>query len=174
MKAREHRLRTGVLALALAGLPLSATWAGPAARPFNPLETFAPLDLSPSPSPYRTGAGTPGPNYWQNRADYRIAARLDPATKTLSGEETITYANNSPDVLPSLWVQLDQNIYRKDSRTAVSSGGVRRGRGGGASTEGYQIASIEVLRGQGWVKVPFVVILKIVPESFGPPAEAVP
>ena len=74
----------------------------------------------------------------------------------LSATEIVSYTNNSPDLLPSLWVQLDQNIYRKDSRTGVLGGG-RRGRGAGSNTEGYAIASVAVLRGKTWVEAPFLV-----------------
>ena len=61
---------------------------------------------------YRSSNGAPGPDYWQNRADYEIHATLDPARKELSATEVITYTNHSPDALPSLWMQLDQNTYR--------------------------------------------------------------
>ena len=50
---------------------------------------------------YRSGDGSPGPDYWQNRADYDIAARLDPVSKVLTGTETITYTNNSPSRWPA-------------------------------------------------------------------------
>ncbi|THD82615.1 MAG: M1 family peptidase [Phenylobacterium sp.] len=113
------------------------------ANPYEPLKTFAPLTLPIPASRVRTGAGTPGPDYWQNRADYRIDAHLDPATKTLSGEEVITYTNNSPDVLDLLWLQLDQNIYRPDSRGAAMGGGRPRQ----MSTDGYAIEAVQVEQG---------------------------
>src|SRR5579862_2309905 len=81
-------------------------------NPYNPLVTFAPLALPDPPNAYRSADGSPGPAYWQNRADYQIRATLDPATKTLSGDEVITYTNNSPSSLDVLWLQLDQNTYR--------------------------------------------------------------
>ncbi len=64
---------------------------------------FRPLEL-PAPNQYRTGAGTPGPAYWQQRADYDIRASLDTATHTVQGEETIRYTNNSPDTLRYVWI----------------------------------------------------------------------
>ena len=79
--------------------------------------TFAPLDL-PQPNTHRTASGEPGPDYWQQRTDYRIEATLDPATHRLSGTETITYTNNSPHALDYLWLQLDQNLFAPDSRGA--------------------------------------------------------
>jgi Peptidase family M1 domain len=89
---------------------------------FDPLQTFAPLSLPEPINRYRSSNGAPGPEYWQNAADYEIHATLDPDTKTLSADETITYTNNSPDALASVWVQLDQNIYKKDSRSVSASG----------------------------------------------------
>jgi hypothetical protein len=84
----------------------------------DPRVIFAPLQLPNPPGATRSAGGIPGPGYWQNRADYTIAARIDPAIKMLTATETITYTNNSPDALDILWVQLDQNIYRRDARAA--------------------------------------------------------
>ncbi|HET7585293.1 MAG TPA: M1 family metallopeptidase [Gemmatimonadaceae bacterium] len=78
---------------------------------------FRPLDL-PAPNRYRTGAGRPGPDYWQQRVDYRIAATLDPASNTVRGRETIHYVNRSPDALPYLWLFLEQNICAPTSVTS--------------------------------------------------------
>jgi len=89
---------------------------------FNPFETFAPLALPDPVNAYRSADGTPGPSYWQNRADYQIHATLDTAANKLSADETITYTNNSPTDLGSVWLQLEQNIYRKDSRARYASG----------------------------------------------------
>lgn len=75
---------------------------------------FEPIDklLAPTNS-YRTASGAPGKAYWQQRADYTIKAILDEKNNTLSGEETITYYNNSPDDLNYLWIQLEQNVNKK-------------------------------------------------------------
>ena len=71
----------------------------------------------PTPNTYRTASGAPGHQYWQQRADYDIAVVLDDEKQRISGEETITYYNNSPDALPYLWLQLDQNFQDKESDT---------------------------------------------------------
>ncbi|MFN2431033.1 MAG: M1 family metallopeptidase [Cryomorphaceae bacterium] len=71
----------------------------------------------PTPNAYRTASGAPGPDYWQQRADYEIDVRLDEDNHTIYGEETITYYNNSPNPLSYLWVQLDQNVRAKTSDT---------------------------------------------------------
>ncbi|AVR44059.1 aminopeptidase [Christiangramia fulva] len=68
-----------------------------------------------SPNQYRTASGAPGPAYYQNRADYTIDVTLDDKNSVLTGEETVTYHNNSPQALEYLWLQLDQNIREKNS-----------------------------------------------------------
>ncbi|MFN2423520.1 MAG: M1 family metallopeptidase, partial [Cryomorphaceae bacterium] len=71
----------------------------------------------PTPNVYRTASGAPGPQYWQQRADYRMEVSLDEDLHRIDGEQTVTYFNNSPDVLEYIWVQLDQNMRAKDSDT---------------------------------------------------------
>jgi hypothetical protein len=75
----------------------------------------------PTPNEYRSGSGSPGPKYWQQKADYEISVELNDANQSISGTEKITYHNNSPDVLKYLWVQLDQNLYEKESNTGKTS-----------------------------------------------------
>src|SRR6185312_13771067 len=84
----------------------------------------------PGPNQIRTASGEPGPAYWQQRADYTVAATLDTATKTTRGSVSIRYTNNSPDTLRFIWLQLDQNLYRPGSEgstlfAAASRWGVR-------------------------------------------------
>jgi hypothetical protein len=67
--------------------------------------------LLPTPNEYRTASGAPGPKYWQQRADYNIKCTLDEKALKLTGSETITYYNNSPDVLTYIWLQLDENEH---------------------------------------------------------------
>jgi len=70
---------------------------------------------------FRSASGEPGPKYWQNRADYVINCTLDTLKHNVSGNVEITYTNNSPDNLKFLWLQLDQNIYKKDSRASATT-----------------------------------------------------
>ena len=142
---RQTLLLTGAAAAALA-LALSGAQAQTSAPPppYDPLKTFAPLTLPDPVNSYRGADGAPGPDYWQNRADYVLHAAIDTTTKTLSGGETITYTNNSPQTLDCLWIQLDQNIYRKDSRSTYAFG--RFGKG---STDGYVLDSVEIESGIG-------------------------
>ena len=71
----------------------------------------------PTPNEYRSGSGAPGSKYWQQKADYVITAELNDANQSITGTETITYHNNSPDALRYLWLQLDQNNQTKDNNT---------------------------------------------------------
>ena len=68
-----------------------------------------------TPNTYRTASGAPGHEYWQQRADYKIDITLDDDTQRIYGTETVTYYNNSPDVLNYLWIQLDQNVREQSS-----------------------------------------------------------
>ncbi|MEL7015831.1 MAG: M1 family metallopeptidase [Pseudomonadota bacterium] len=72
-------------------------------------------EILPTPNSYRNAGGAPGFAYWQQQADYSIKVSLDETKRRITGSETITYTNNSPDSLPFLWVQLDQNRFRSDS-----------------------------------------------------------
>lgn len=97
---------------AMIALPALPQKQGPWNGKFEQLET----DL-PTPNEYRSASGAPGVKYWQQKADYVIAAELNDETQTITGTETITYYNNSPDVLRFLWLQLDQNILAKGNMT---------------------------------------------------------
>ena len=77
----------------------------------------------PTPNTYRTASGAPGHQYWQQRADYVISAELNDENQSIKGSETITYTNLSPDKLIYLWVQLDQNIFDKESITNLTKTG---------------------------------------------------
>lgn len=82
----------------------------------NPVDKFRQLEENlPTPNEYRAASGAPGYRYWQQRADYVIDVELDDANQRLIGKETVTYKNLSPDTLNYIWLQLDQNIFAKDS-----------------------------------------------------------
>jgi hypothetical protein len=123
---------------------------------FDPRVTFAPLTLPDPVNSYRSSNGAPGPAYWQNEADYEMHASIDTTAKVLRNTETITYTNNSPDTLTSLWIHLEQNIYRQDARShnlGSAVGGEQRSRPGGAAapgrfergtTQGIEFDSVEL------------------------------
>lgn len=107
-------------------------------------ETFHPQFYPYPGNDYRSASGEPGPKYWQNKADYSINCKLDTATHSVTGDVTITYTNNSPDNLRFLWLQMDQNIYKKDSRgsaTTTQTGGRWANSG---FTDGYTITSVQL------------------------------
>ena len=132
------------------------------ANPYDPRITFAPLTLPEPVNAYRSGNGAPGPNYWQNEASYELHAKLDTQSKELQATEIISYTNNSPDVLPSLWVQLEQNLYRKDSRGQALFGGLMRrmmhaAPGTVTNTDGFVFDSVEIETGKQTVKADYLV-----------------
>ncbi|MCX8483138.1 MAG: M1 family metallopeptidase, partial [Crocinitomicaceae bacterium] len=78
--------------------------------------------ILPTPNEYRTASGAPGTKYWQQRADYDIKATLDEKNLMLHGAETITYFNNSPDVLTYIWLQLDENEHSTTKNAGYPDG----------------------------------------------------
>jgi hypothetical protein len=112
---------------------------------FDPHKAFDPQFYPSTGTAYRSAGGAPGEHYWTNRADYSIHSVLDTSSHSLSGDVTITYTNNSPDALPFLWLQLDQNIYRQDSRGEATNP-VTGGRWSNRKfTEGDVIRSVVLL-----------------------------
>ncbi|HET8553423.1 MAG TPA: M1 family peptidase, partial [Rhodanobacteraceae bacterium] len=133
--------------LMFAGAATAATPATPSH--YDPLKAFAPFHYQYPVNRYRSANGMPGPDYWQNRVDYTIHAKLDPASRTLSATETFIYTNHSPDTLHFLWLQMDQNHYKRDARGNFSSG---RAPMPTWHTDGYRVASVEVRGAHGFVK----------------------
>ena len=149
--------------LILAALPVSGTFAqentkagqpaGPkAAQPasvYDQHELFSPYFFNTNGNEFRSASGQPGPKYWQNRADYQIRATLDEQDTSIKGDVTINYTNNSPDKLDFLWLQLDQNLFRPDSRGAATTPVTGdRFDVKGFSKGGYHIESVEVMYGE--------------------------
>ena len=130
-QAWRHRVTAGLpLAIALCWALAVMLWEPQAARA-QPLDNpkfgnrpdpFYPIDFwFASPNDQRLGSGAPGPEYWQQRADYVIDVTLDDDKQTITGKETVTYFNQSPHPLAYLWFQLDQNRYRPDSESAMTA-----------------------------------------------------
>lgn len=108
-------------------------------------KAFDPFFYTSNGNQFRSASGQPGAQYWQNRADYKISVVLDTTKKEVKGSVAISYKNNSPDPLKFLWLQLDQNIYREDSRaqaTSLITGGRWANR---EFTQGDEISSVEVV-----------------------------
>ncbi len=124
---------------------------------YDPHAAFSPLFYPTNGNEYRSASGAPGHKYWQNKADYAISATLDTGAHRLTGSVAITYTNNSPDQLPFLWLQLDQNIFREDSRgsaTAVVSGGRFANK---SYTKGNEIKSVSIVANGKSTPVKFLV-----------------
>ncbi|HTY37649.1 MAG TPA: M1 family metallopeptidase [Bacteroidota bacterium] len=136
--------RTAVLLMFCALVVSSMTTFAQELSTYNPHETFDPGFLNQPGTVYRSGSGRPGPAYWQNRADYKITAELNEADSTVSASETISYKNNSPDALPYLWIQLDQNLSREDSRGTATEpvSGMRPS--SRQFTQGFVLKSVKV------------------------------
>jgi len=127
---------------------------------YNHLDVFGPIVWPTTSGGTRSAAGKPGEHYWQNRPDYVIHATLNEGKQdtTVTGEVAINYTNNSPDQLEYLWLQLDQNLFKPDSRGAATvplAGdrfdvkGFKRG--------GYHIHSVTVTyKGQSYTVVPVI------------------
>ncbi|MHA8108963.1 M1 family metallopeptidase [Aquirufa sp. A-Brett2-W8] len=105
---------------------------------FHPLWNYGPVSSA------RSAAGVPSPGYWQNSADYKIAVSLDDVANKITGDVEITYKNNSPDKLPFLWLQLDQNSFNTQSRGGKTTP-ISGGRFGNLAFDGgYKIESVTI------------------------------
>lgn len=130
----------------LANFWLLATFAQTAmpVSKFNPRALWDLQFYPTAPNEYRSANGSPGPKYWQNRADYKLAVTLDTAQHRIDGDVEITYTNNSPDNLQYLWLYVEQNIYRPDSRNAATAAGAGGRYTATMFTKGNEIKSISV------------------------------
>ncbi|MEL4456453.1 M1 family metallopeptidase [Lutimonas vermicola] len=116
---------------------------------YNPKDFYVSTFSPTAGNVYRSAKGIPGPMYWQNSSDYLIHATLSEKDTTVTGDVTITYTNNSPDQLEYLWLQLDQNIFKPDSRAVA----VTRYPGDyagvlGKTNGGYQIKNVTINQGE--------------------------
>ncbi|MHA4893192.1 M1 family metallopeptidase [Pedobacter sp. PWIIR3] len=112
---------------------------------YDPHDAFSPLFYTQNGNEFRSASGYPGARYWQNRADYIISATLNDVNNSVTGAVTISYKNNSPDKLPFLWLQLDQNLFAEGSRgNAMIAGNSRYGNRGEKLEGGYKINGIAI------------------------------
>ena len=115
---------------------------------YNPLDFYLPTFNPTTGNEYRSANGSPGPKYWQNISSYLIHATLSEKDTSITGNETISYTNNSPDQLDYLWLQLDQNVFEPTSRAAAATHypgdyfGVL-----GKTNGGYRIKDVTVTQG---------------------------
>lgn len=109
-------------------------------------ETFKEAFYTKNGNEFRSASGQPGPRYWQNSADYKINASLNPEKKELTASQEVDYVNNSPDEMSFLWMQLDQNLFSKTSRgnATIPMSNSRYGDKGQSFDGGYDIRSVKV------------------------------
>lgn len=111
---------------------------------------FSPLFYTHNGNEYRAANGEPGPAYWQNKADYKINARLDDSKSEVSATVTVTYKNNSPQQLPYIWLQLDQNLFNDSSRGQAKmppTGYSRYGDANSTFKGGFKLNSVKLVNG---------------------------
>ncbi|WP_426477053.1 M1 family metallopeptidase [Chryseobacterium sp. CBSDS_008] len=113
---------------------------------YDYVEAFKPFFYPQTGTATRSASGQPGHAYWQNSADYHLNVSLNEDKKEITGTAQITYTNNSPDKLGFLWLQLDQNLFAKDSRGngVVPLSGSRNGAHGEEFNGGYKIKSVKL------------------------------
>jgi hypothetical protein len=121
---------------------------------YQPSELFSPLYYGEKGNEFHSANGDPGPKYWQNRADYILNAVIDTTKKTLTATEKLNYTNNSPDALQFLWIQLDQNTYKKTARSNFVTG---YSPAPNNHTEGYDIESVSINNNGVMQKADFVI-----------------
>jgi hypothetical protein len=108
-----------IAATAVQGLQAQNIQNNPGSNHGNKFEQLG--TILTTPNEQRTASGAPGVKYWQQKADYDIKATLDEKNLTLKGTETVTYTNNSPDVLTYIWLQLDENEHSTSKNAGYES-----------------------------------------------------
>ncbi|MDX1828193.1 MAG: M1 family metallopeptidase [Lutibacter sp.] len=120
----------------------------------NSQKAFASLFYNTQVNQYRSADGTPGESYWQNQANYKVQVALDTTTNIISGKVEIDYHNNSPVALPFVWLQLDQNIAKPDSRAAASSYSESLLK---TSQKGFHIKNVKIFVENKWVNADYLI-----------------
>lgn len=128
-----------ILLLSITFLSILSNAQSAAQSVYDPHELFAQNFFTKNGNEFRSSNGSPGPLYWQNKADYNIKATIDTISDILTATETIYYTNNSPDSLPSLWLEIDQDTYKEDARSNFYTPGRGRKK---MHTNGYEFKSI--------------------------------
>lgn len=117
-------------------------------------DLFSPMFYPERGNEFHSANGEPGPKYWQNRVNYELKANIDTTSKILTATERIRYINNSPDELQFLWLQLDQNTYKKDARSNFLT---NTSPAANQHTNGYQIESVSVNYGDVVKEAKFII-----------------
>lgn len=121
---------------------------------------FSPMFYTSNGNEYRAANGEPGPAYWQNRADYQIEAKLDDTKNLVEGTVTLAYKNNSPQQLPYIWLQLDQNFFNDTSRGQAKMPATGRSRYGDASSAfkgGFALKNVKLVNGSAETDANYII-----------------
>lgn len=126
---------------------------------YNYFEAFGPGFYTNPGTSTRSASGKPGPEYWQNRADYVLSATLHEADNRIEGSAQISYTNNSPDTLDFLWLTLDQNLFKADSKgnAVIPTTGSRNGSGDSNFDGGFTIKSVKLIDGKSEKELPYAI-----------------
>ena len=118
---------------------------------YNYVEAFKTEYYNSPSTETRSASGKPGHKYWQNSADYNINVELDTLSDIVMGKEIIRYTNNSPDELDFLWLHMDQNIFKEDSRgnAIIPLNGSRNGSRGQKLDGGFKISAVQIIPERG-------------------------
>ena len=118
---------------------------------YSYVEAFKTAFYTTPSSEYRSASGKPGNKYWQNKADYIIDVELDTLSDIIMGKEIIKYTNNSPDELDFLWLHMEQNAFKNDSKgnAIIPLRGSRAGTKGQKLDGGFKISAVQVITGKG-------------------------
>lgn len=146
----NNSIKAGLLgaALLISLSPLPG-WSQTTDSRYDYVEAFSPFFYTQNGNEYRSASGMPGPKYWQNAVDYKIAARLNDETNEITATVTLDYTNNSPDALDFIWLQLDQNMFAQEGRGRLIVP-LTRSRYGNALSDfdgGYDIKSVKTGNG---------------------------
>jgi hypothetical protein len=146
-----------LLVLGFYACEVKAQNADQAAPKYDQHKVFNPMFYPERGGEFRSASGAPGSKYWQNRADYKLDVTLDTVKHRIDGSTLITYTNNSPDALGFLWLQVDQNIYKEDSRSEATSN-VSGGRFANKSyTKGAEIKSVYIINKGKTLKADYLI-----------------
>jgi len=141
----QMALLLGISSLSAQEVP--ATTANASKSNYNYHDAFAPFFYTKNGTSTRSASGQPGAEYWQNRADYVLTAKLNAQNNEIIGTDVITYTNNSPDAMSFIWMNVDQNLFKADSRgnAVVPLTGSRNGSQGEVFDGGHKIKSVKIV-----------------------------
>jgi hypothetical protein len=144
MKINSFALLIPAFLFQISGMQAQQT---PAASKYDYYQLFSPDFYKNNGTETRSASGQPGAKYWQNRADYQLNASLNDKNNEITASETLTYTNNSPDKLGFLWMNLEQNAFKTDSRgnAVVPIDGSRGGTKGEILDGGFKIKSVKLV-----------------------------